>query len=166
MNANVAQRYLDDGMAVTPKPQLVLRLYERLCADLDAAAEAIDGGRIEPAHHALVHAQEIVYELNVALDIDAWAEGRGLRQLYEYLSDRLVEANVGKNAGSIREVLPLVRSLHETWREAHALNQRVAASPVAGDAEPSSASSSASGSSSSSSSSSGSGPAANPMGIG
>lgn len=121
MNTKLARRYVDDGMAVTSKPQLLVGLYERLLTDLERAIGALDGGEIEAAHNNLIHAQEIVHELNLALDVDAWETARNLRAIYEHVTILLVEANTTKRADPVRQSLTLLEPLCEAWREAVAL---------------------------------------------
>lgn len=134
MNARLAQRYHSDGMSVTPGPQLVVKLYERLLLDLRRAVTAVDEGSIEASHEQLVHAQDIVFELNLALDVDAWDGGPGLRAIYEHLSAKLVEANVQKSAVLVGECIEVVEPLVEAWQEALVITQTdrqaVAAVPV------------------------------------
>lgn len=123
MNARLAQRYHQDGMSVTPGPQLVVKLYERLLLDLRRGAQAIADGSIEAAHEQLVHAQDIVFELNMALDVDAWDGGPGLRSIYEHLSEKLIDANVTKSAPLVTECMDVVAPLVEAWQEALVITQ-------------------------------------------
>lgn len=118
MNSKIAKRYLEDGMAVTPKPQLVIRLYERLLRDMSEAADAMAERHVEGAHLALVHAQDIVHELNLALDLDAWEGARDLRSIYTHLTAQLMQANVDKNVATVMYCISLVEPLSEAWNEA------------------------------------------------
>lgn len=123
MNARLAQRYHQDGMSVTPGPQLVVKLYERLLLDLRRGVQAIADGSIEAAHEQLVHAQDIVFELNMALDVDAWDGGPGLRAIYEHLSEKLIDANVKKSAGLVEECIEVVSPLVDAWQQALVITQ-------------------------------------------
>lgn len=123
MNARLAQRYHQDGMSVTPGPQLVVKLYERLLLDLRRGAQAIVDDSVEAAHEQLVHAQDIVFELNMALDVDAWDGGPALRSIYEHLSEKLIEANVKKSAPLVNECVDVVDPLVEAWQEALVITQ-------------------------------------------
>ncbi len=134
MNARLAQRYHQDGMSVTPGPQLVVKLYERLLLDLHKGKRAIVAGKVETSHTELVHAQDIVFELNMALDVEAWDGGRALRSIYEHLSSRLIEANVQKSVEIVDECIDVVAPLVEAWQEALVITQTqrsVAAQPPA-----------------------------------
>lgn len=123
MNARLAQRYHQDGMSVTPGPQLVVKLYERLLLDLHKGKQAIAKQQIELSHTELLHAQDIVFELNMALDVDAWDGGPALRSIYEHLSARLIEANVQKSVEIVNECIDVVAPLVEAWQEALVITQ-------------------------------------------
>ena len=118
MNSDLAKRYHDDGMAVMSKPQLLLALYKRLVADLHSAAAALDAADIERSHNALLHAQDIVHELNLALDIDSWDGGRNLRAIYNHVSALLIDANLHKSVEPVHHCIELIEPLNEAWQEA------------------------------------------------
>ena len=130
MKSKLAQRYVDDGMAVTSKPQLLLSLYERLLADVGRAIEALESGEIETSHDNLVHAQDIVHELNLALDTHSWDTGRDLRAIYDHVTALLVEANTTKRAEPVRVCVSLLEPLHDAWRQAVAITQSERAGAV------------------------------------
>ena len=132
MNSRLAQRYHQDGMSVTPGPQLVVKLYERLLLDLHRAKQAIASRKIETAHAELVHAQDIVFELDMALEVDAWDGGPALRSIYQHLTSRLIEANVRKDASIVDECIDIVAPLVEAWQEALVITQtqRASAQPA------------------------------------
>ncbi len=116
--ANLASRYASDGLAVTPGPVLVVRLYERLQRDIATAIAAIGDRQIEAAHKALVNAQDIAFELRLALDVDAWEGAPQLAALYDHLVSRLTVANTTKSIPMLEECATLVAPLVEAWRDA------------------------------------------------
>lgn len=138
MNSRLAQRYHQDGMSVTPGPQLVVKLYERLLLDLHKAKQAMLSNDVEVAHRELVHAQDIVFELDMALDVDAWDGGPALRSIYQHLTSRLVEANVRKDVPIVDECIDVVAPLVDAWQEALLITQtrrsdaRTATAPAGG----------------------------------
>lgn len=99
--------------------RLLLAVFERLRSDLEGAVAAIRDGRVESAHQLLLNAQELVYELDLALDTDTWAGGSQLRTLYRHLMATLMEANLIKSADLVNDCLLIVRPLEESWAEAH-----------------------------------------------
>jgi flagellar secretion chaperone FliS len=96
-------------------------LYDRLARDLYDAAEAIPGGNLMRANESLQHAQQIVIVLSDALDVESWPAGRGLAQIYDFLVDHLVAANMSKSVVTVNECLSLVEPLALAWHEAYSL---------------------------------------------
>lgn len=115
----LANRYQSDGMAGSSPQKLLLAVFDRLARDLDTATTAINGNQIEQAHRSLVNAQELVYELQLALDPDVWPGATELRALYDHLMTMLVEANLTKSVETIERCIAIVVPLGQSWTEAH-----------------------------------------------
>jgi flagellar secretion chaperone FliS len=118
MTAVLRNRFQTDGVASISPERLLLALYDRVVTDLDAAAIAIHGAKPGEAHEKLVHAQEILEELHLALDRDAWDGAENLASLYQYAIERLIEANLRKDIAPVLEVKALIVPLAASWREA------------------------------------------------
>ncbi len=116
--AMLRRRYGSDAVATASPARLVVMLYDRLVKDLHAASAAIEGRDIETSHGALVHAQDVVAELSSSLDLDAWPEGSSLAALYDFLTDRLIQANVTKDATLVAACIEVVEPLRDAWTEA------------------------------------------------
>ncbi|MEL7157867.1 MAG: flagellar export chaperone FliS [Actinomycetota bacterium] len=117
----LAQRYESDGMAGSSPQKLLLAVFQRLRSDLEGASAAIVAGRVEEAHQLLLHAQDLVHELDLALDTDTWEGGTELRALYRHLMAVLMEANLTKSAAMVGRGLDIVVPLGDTWSEAYRL---------------------------------------------
>ncbi len=117
--AQLASRYQSDGMATASPRKLLVLLFDRLLKDFDQARDAIGNNRVEPAHDALVHAQEIVHELRLALDPEVWDGAEDLLAIYDYVYDLLIQANQDKAAAPLEEAYQLVLPLHEAWTAAY-----------------------------------------------
>ena len=131
--ALLANRYQSDGMAMSSPQKLVVLMFERIEVDLGRAVDAIEGSRVEDAHRALINAQELVFELQLALDVEAWPEGAQLQSIYDYLLGLLVDANLRKSAELVQQAVALVAPLTESWAEAYRMVQtgEVSAEPTA-----------------------------------
>lgn len=113
-----AARYLADGAGTVSRERLLVMLYERLQRDLEAATNALRSGQREAAHVALMHAQEIVTELDLALDHDVWDGAAGLSEVYRHLLQQLIAANVGQNVVAVQDCLRIVNELLSMWTDA------------------------------------------------
>ncbi|MEM9563286.1 MAG: flagellar export chaperone FliS [Actinomycetota bacterium] len=117
--AALADRYQADGMSVSSPQKLLLAVFDRLEKDLADSVGAIEGGDVERSHRSLLHAQDLVHELNLALEPEVWPAAAELRQVYEHLLDLLIDANLTKSIDVVRRCQAIVRPLAETWHEAH-----------------------------------------------
>jgi flagellar protein FliS len=114
-----ANRYLGDALATATPAALVVMLYDRLVLDLQRAEQAQKEGDRETAHVNLIHAQDIVHELQNSLDVDAWEGAQGLMSLYTWLLQELAVANVSCDAARTEQCRTVtVEPLAEAWRQA------------------------------------------------
>ncbi|CAN5609033.1 hypothetical protein BH10ACT3_BH10ACT3_23000 [soil metagenome] len=110
-------RFNDERAAVTPSRLLVL-LYDRLMRDLDDAETSIRSGDRYGANVALQHAQEIVSELESALDPTVWSAAGELSSIYLYVQGRLVRANIAQDLTALAECREAIDPLRTAWTEA------------------------------------------------
>ncbi|MEV4344214.1 flagellar export chaperone FliS [Actinoplanes sp. NPDC049596] len=117
---NLRDRYLQDSINTASPAKLLMMLYDRLILDLMQGEEALGAGELEVAHEKITHAQEIVIELQVSLDVEAWSGAPGLANLYGYVLTELIGANIAKDAGRVAAVRGFLEPLRDAWREAAA----------------------------------------------
>jgi flagellar protein FliS len=98
--------------------QMIVALYDRVLLDVERGTTAIGAGDVFGAHSALVHAQDIIDELLVTLDVKAWTGAAGLAALYRHIKDELVAANVNKDIAPLHACRDLLVPLRDAWREA------------------------------------------------
>jgi flagellar protein FliS len=116
---NTARDAYLGGMTSTASPaRLLIMLYDRLVLDLQRAVELGDLGEFLGAGRQLMHAQEIVLELQGSLKIDAWDGAAQLSGIYAWLHSEMVRANVQRDVTATRACLALVEPLADAWREA------------------------------------------------
>jgi flagellar protein FliS len=118
MMKNPRDTYLAASVSTASPAQLLVMLCDRLSLDLQRASSALEGGEPAAAHEPLLHAQDIVLELNASLRAEAWDGGPGLASLYDYLLRELMTANVRKDLAATTACLRIVEDLRDTWREA------------------------------------------------
>jgi flagellar protein FliS len=117
-------RYAADSVGTASPARILTMLYDRLVRDLSLAEAAIATGDGQTAHNELVHAQAIIQELNASLDVDVWEGGTGLAQLYTFLHDELVGANVAKDAARVAASRQIIEPLRDAWHQAAQESQR------------------------------------------
>lgn len=115
---NMRQRYLADSVSTATPAKLLMMLLDRLVLDLDRGEQALLAGDRPEANTHLKHAQDIVTELHVSLDLEAWDGAAGLAALYTFVETELVHANVQGDVGKVTAVRGLIEPLRDTWREA------------------------------------------------
>ena len=119
--SSALNRYKTESVATMSPARMIIALYDRLVLDFDRALEALQNRDMAAAHIALVHAQDIVNELNDSLDVDAWPAAASVAEIYHYLLTELVAANLEKNAARIADCRRIVEPLRDAWREAAAV---------------------------------------------
>jgi flagellar protein FliS len=110
--------YAANAVTTASPAKLLVMLYDRLARDLVVARERLAERDVAGVHEQLVHAQQIVIELRSSLDLDAWDGAQGLADLYDFLLQELVAANVKKDDARIADCQEVVEPLREAWREA------------------------------------------------
>jgi flagellar protein FliS len=99
--------------------KLILLLYQGAIRAMKQAVDLIDKKDYEGKGNALIKAQDIIMELNLALDMNVGGEiSRSLRQLYLYIYKRLVNANLDLNKDYILESIKIMTGLLDAWESA------------------------------------------------
>ena len=114
----VRNRYVQDAVSTVTPAKLVTMLYDALARDLLLAQQALTGRDLPGAHARLVHAQEIILELQAGLDVSAWDGGPALMSLYSFLYRELIDANVRKDVTKVVAVAETVEPLRQAWHTA------------------------------------------------
>lgn len=121
---NAYNQYKQNDVMLASPEELTLMLYNGAIKFAKKAIFAMDEKKIEKTHEAIIRTSDIVTELNATLDMQ-YDISQGLRQLYNFILQRLVQANVSKDKEIIEvEVLPLLTELRDTWKEAMELAKK------------------------------------------
>ena len=116
--AAARRHYATESVATASPARLLLMLWDRLVRDLVQAEDALVVHRLDVACDRLVHAQDILSELDTTLDTSVWEGGEGLSQLYRFCRAELVAANLTKDPQRVGAVRELLEPLRDAWREA------------------------------------------------
>jgi len=112
---NPYEHYKRMQVETASQGRLIIMLYDGALKNLRSAQNSINGKDINGAHRMLMKTQDIIRELNVTLNMSAGEISHNLRNLYLYMLQRLVEANVAKDNSKIGEVIELLTTLKEAW---------------------------------------------------
>lgn len=97
---------------------LLLMLYDGGIKWCQKASIHLEQGEGEAAHQALLKSQDIISELMISLDFSADEEiAQGLYDLYDYMHNRLVEANIKKDGAMVTEVAGMLREMRDVWSQ-------------------------------------------------
>lgn len=119
--------YTSNAVTTASPAKLLTMLYDRLVRDLLMAEQALASGNAAVANDQLLHAQQIILELQASLQPEKWDGGPGLAALYAFVYQELVAANIGKDATKVRSCHDLLEPLRQAWHEAAAQAQRASA---------------------------------------
>ena len=105
------------GVDAASPHRLVLMLFDGFDEALAQALGALRDGSVQSKCRAIGRAVRIVDEgLKASLDLEAGgALATDLRELYAYVSLRLVQANLNNDADMLHECRRLIRPLRDAW---------------------------------------------------
>ncbi len=103
----------------TASPEmLVVKMYEGAIRFARRAADHHRSGEIKARGQALSRALAIVSELEHALDFEQGGEvARNLQSLYQFVNQRLVDANLQGDPKPIEEAVAILDRLLGAWQE-------------------------------------------------
>jgi flagellar protein FliS len=122
---------VETGVASASPQQLIIMLYDGAIQSLRAAKIGIMNRQAAEKGREISKAISIIDDgLRAALDVDAGGDiARNLMGLYDYMSNRLLLANLKNDIKMIDEVAKLLVELKGAWEALGAVDQPAAHSP-------------------------------------
>ena len=117
MNNNPYMRYQQNTIATASGPELTLMLYNGAIKFCNIAIDEINKKNVPKAHESLIRVQDIILELKITLN-KKYPIALEMEQLYDYIYELLVSANITKDIGKIEEACTLIRNYRDAWQEA------------------------------------------------
>ena len=114
---NAAEEYRRQQILNAPPEQLTLMLYDGCLKFMDEGIKAIEENKYEDANIFLQKAQRIISEFRVTLNME-YEISHQLLPLYNYVFDRLVEANMKSDSSKVTEAKEIISELRDAWAEA------------------------------------------------
>lgn len=102
-------------MTATPA-ELTLMLYDGAIKFCNIAIIAIEEKDITKAHQNIMKVEHIIQEFQATLD-HKYPVAKDFDNVYTYLNERLVQANIKKDPEILQEVLGHLRTMRDTWKE-------------------------------------------------
>lgn len=116
---NAYQKYKDTSVQSASREKILLLLYEGAIKYVKKALIAIEQKDISERGLNIGRAYDIILELNNTLDHKVGGEiSKSLEQLYNFLTDKLTEANIKGEAAPLEAVLKILNTLYSGWSDA------------------------------------------------
>ena len=108
--------YANSKIMTASPAELTLMLYEGAIKFCNIAIVAIEQKDNEKAHNNIIKVENIVSEFQKTLNRD-YKVAEDFDNVYTYLKQRLIEANLKKDKDILEEVLGHLRTMRDTWKE-------------------------------------------------
>ncbi|WP_461205747.1 flagellar export chaperone FliS [Clostridium sp. DL1XJH146] len=115
--ANAYNTYKNNQVNTASKKQLLLMLYDGAIKFLRFAVISIDNKNIEDSHKYIVKTEDILIELMSTLNFEVGDISKDLYNLYDYMKDELIKANIKKDREKVLSVKSMLEELRETWAQ-------------------------------------------------
>lgn len=121
-NRNMQQAYQNSIYTATPA-ELTLMLYNGAIKFCNLAIEGFEKNNIQTISNNLIKAQNIIDELKITLK-DGYSISKEFKELYDYIGELLVKANINKEKQKVLEAKELITQFRDTWKEAMLLSKK------------------------------------------
>ena len=120
---NPYKAYEQNSVTQSTPGELTLMLYNGCLKFLNQAKKGIETKDIELKNTNIQKAQNILREFMVTLD-KSIPVSETMLPLYEYMINRLVEANIQNDSQIIDEVAGYVTEFRDTWKQVIQINRQ------------------------------------------
>ncbi len=119
---NKYEQYSTNKIMTASPAELTLMLYEGAVKFCNIAIMGVEQKDMEKAHNNILKTEKIIQYLRETLNMK-YPVAQHFENIYVYLHERLVEANVKKDKEILEEVCEHLRSVRDTWKEVMRLNR-------------------------------------------
>ena len=117
MAVNNAYNQYNRNKVLTASPaELTLMLYDGAIKFCNIALIGIEQKDVVKTYENLVKAQDIINELRSTLNYK-YAVAKDFENIYRYIFDLLVEANIKKDKESVDKALVEIRDMRDIWKQ-------------------------------------------------
>lgn len=119
---NAYAQYNNNKVLTASPAELTLMLYDGMIKFCNIAEVAIEQKDVQKAHTNIMKVQHIIDYLRQTLDMK-YEVAQDFERIYEYLSKRLIQANIKKDIVILKEVNEHIHSVRDTWKEVMQMNR-------------------------------------------
>ncbi|NLK86247.1 MAG: flagellar export chaperone FliS [Clostridiaceae bacterium] len=130
VTSSMYETYKQNSIFTASPEELTLMLYNGLIKFIMLAQKSIEDKDVQKAHESIIRAEDILMEFKATLDMQ-YELSHGLALLYDYMLDRLFDANIKKDTDILAEVLHFAKDLRDTWAQAMKIAKQQGRKPVA-----------------------------------
>lgn len=113
---NGYSQYANNKIMTASPAQLTLMLYDGAIKFCNLAIIGIEQKDINKAHTNIRKVENIIQEFRSSLNFK-YPVAQDFENVYKYIYDRLIEANIRKDKEILEEVLKHLRTMRNTWEE-------------------------------------------------
>lgn len=118
MQQNPYQKFMQQSVTTMTPGQLVVALYDKAITELNKAVYYIEEEpSIPKAHNSIIRVLDIVDTLDAHLK-EKYEISKSLAAMYQYFRESLTKANVKKDAGILKELIPFFQEIRDAFAEA------------------------------------------------
>lgn len=111
-------------MTTASPGDLTLMLYNGCLKFIKQGRQAILDKNIEEKNTSLLKVQEIIRELMATLNME-YEISHQMMLMYDYILNRLIEANVNNNLEALDEASSHIKEFRDTWQQVIRLNRKM-----------------------------------------
>lgn len=117
MYNNAYNVYKNNSITYASKDQLLLMIVDGAVKFSKIAREALKEGNVKKAHENLIKTQDIFSELMISLDTNSEEWAKNIFNIYAFIKESLVKANLKKDIEELEKVIPLIEEVRDLWYE-------------------------------------------------
>ena len=116
MAINAAVAYQENKIKTASPTELTLMLLEGAIKFCNIAITSIGEQDISKAHLNIIKSEKIMIELRATLNFK-YPVAQDFENVYNYVYERLIEANIRKDKDILEEILEHLRGMRDTWKD-------------------------------------------------
>ena len=125
MVSNGYNVYKNNSINYASNEQLLLMLVDGAVKFAKKAEIALEEKKIKDAHDSIMRTEDIFLELMSSLDRSAGEWAVQIYKVYQFIHDKLIEANLKKDIKILQEIMPLIEDIRDTWHQAYKVSKGV-----------------------------------------